>query len=63
MRNESDLEYPSIGEFLKMKYETRAVGENDRDVILEIARTTWDGHDHLPKMFDEWLLPPGGDYG
>jgi GNAT superfamily N-acetyltransferase len=32
--------------------------ENDREAILEIARTTWDGHDHLPKMFDEWLVNP-----
>ncbi|MFX1475994.1 MAG: GNAT family N-acetyltransferase [Promethearchaeota archaeon] len=38
-----------------MDYESRALEESDRDAILEIARTTWEGHDHLPKMFDEWI--------
>ncbi len=39
-----------------MNYESRALGEKDREAIVEIARTTWEGHDHLPRMFDEWLV-------
>ncbi len=41
-----------------MNFETRALRENDREAIEEIARTTWEGHDHLPKMFDEWMTNP-----
>ncbi len=41
-----------------MSYESRALKENDKEAILEIARTTWQGHDHLPKLFDEWMANP-----
>ncbi|MCK5238524.1 MAG: GNAT family N-acetyltransferase [Candidatus Thorarchaeota archaeon] len=35
--------------------DTRPLRESDREDILEIAKNTWDGHDHLPYFFDEWL--------
>ena len=27
----------------------------DRDRVVEISRDIWDGHDYLPRVFDEWL--------
>ncbi len=41
-----------------MSMEYRPLGVRDRADIAEIARTTWRGHDHLPKMFDEWMRNP-----
>ena len=40
---------------MEEKFTSRPLSEGDRDVILAIARNTWGGHDHLPKMFEEWL--------
>jgi hypothetical protein len=33
----------------------RPLVEGDKDTVLAIAKNTWGGHDHLPKMFEEWL--------
>ncbi|MFW9920555.1 MAG: GNAT family N-acetyltransferase [Candidatus Thorarchaeota archaeon] len=38
-----------------MEFMIRALQESDEEQILEIARNTWGGHDHLPVMFNEWL--------
>src|SRR5258708_30287517 len=27
----------------------------DRDRVVEISHDIWDGHDYLPRVFDEWL--------
>ncbi len=40
------------------EYEFRVPTETDLPDIMEIARTTWDGHDHLPEMFKDWLRNP-----
>ncbi len=40
---------------MEEKFISRPLCEGDRDVILAIAKNTWGGHDHLPKMFEEWL--------
>ena len=34
---------------------TRPLRKSDKEDILEIAKNTWEGHDHLPYHFDEWL--------
>ncbi|MBN2229030.1 MAG: GNAT family N-acetyltransferase [Candidatus Thorarchaeota archaeon] len=41
-----------------MEYQTRSLRENDREMILEIARKTWSGNDHLPHMFEDWMSNP-----
>ncbi|MDF1540751.1 MAG: GNAT family N-acetyltransferase [Candidatus Thorarchaeota archaeon] len=39
-----------------VKHHIRSLKESDRADVMEIARLTWDGHDHLPHMFDAWLM-------
>lgn len=36
----------------------RKVGALDKKDILEVSRRTWDGHDYLPYVIDEWLSDP-----
>ena len=38
-----------------MENTIRRFQDSDIPEILEIARTTWGGHDHLPSMLDDWL--------
>lgn len=33
----------------------KRVGMSDKKDILEISRHTWEGHDYLPSVIDEWL--------
>lgn len=39
-------------------YEIRAFKTSDKPHILEIARRTWSGHDHLPHVIDKWIADP-----
>jgi GNAT superfamily N-acetyltransferase len=34
----------------------------DRERILEISRDVWDGHDYLPRVFDDWLADAGATF-
>ena len=38
-----------------MEHTIRRFQDSDIPDILEIAKTTWGGHDHLPSMLDDWL--------
>ncbi|MHA1908228.1 MAG: N-acetyltransferase family protein [Candidatus Thorarchaeota archaeon] len=40
---------------MSKEYTFRVPVKSDLPDILDIARTTWEGHDHLPEMFDSWL--------
>ena len=33
----------------------RTFSEDDIPELIEIAKTTWEGHDHLPQMLEHWL--------
>jgi GNAT superfamily N-acetyltransferase len=33
----------------------RPVRAADRERVMEIVRDVWDGHDYLPRVFDDWL--------
>lgn len=33
----------------------RCMEESDIPAIIEISKTTWDGHDHLPNIINEWI--------
>jgi GNAT superfamily N-acetyltransferase len=34
----------------------------DRERVLEICRDVWDGHDYIPRVFDEWLKDAGATF-
>lgn len=34
----------------------------DRERVVEISRDIWDGHDYLPRVFDEWLMDAGAAF-
>ena len=34
----------------------------DRERVMEICRDVWDGHDYLPRVFDEWLADAGAAF-
>lgn len=34
----------------------------DRDRVLEISRDIWDGHDYIPRVFDDWLADAGASF-
>ena len=34
----------------------------DRERVVEISRDVWDGHDYLPRVFDEWLADAGAAF-
>ncbi|MHA1421639.1 MAG: GNAT family N-acetyltransferase [Candidatus Thorarchaeota archaeon] len=38
-----------------MESELRPLEESDIPAIIEISKTTWDGHDHLPNIIGEWI--------
>lgn len=40
----------------------RRLAKSDRDDVLEISRFTWDGHDYLGAVFDEWVNDPKCDF-
>jgi len=42
----------------KMNPNIRPLKESDIPDIIEISKTTWGGHDHLPHIIGEWLIDP-----
>ena len=34
----------------------------DRERVLEMVAGVWEGHDYLPRVFDDWLATPGGAF-
>jgi GNAT superfamily N-acetyltransferase len=34
----------------------------DRERVMEICRDVWDGHDYIPRVFDEWLADAGAAF-
>lgn len=34
----------------------------DRERVVQISRDIWDGHDYLPRVFDEWLADAGAAF-
>jgi GNAT superfamily N-acetyltransferase len=34
----------------------------DRPRVMEICRDVWDGHDYLPRVFDEWVADSGSTF-
>jgi GNAT superfamily N-acetyltransferase len=34
----------------------------DRERVMEISRDVWDGHDYLPRVFDDWLGDAGAAF-
>ena len=41
-----------------MEIEPRPLLKTDIPDVLEISKTTWDGHDHLPDVIESWLTDP-----
>ena len=41
-----------------MKPEVRPLVKSDISPIIEISKTTWNGHDHLPRIIGGWLSNP-----
>lgn len=41
-------------------FEIRPAVKADRPAIEAIAAQIWDGHDYLPRVFDDWLADPSG---
>ena len=41
-----------------MEPEMRPLKKSDIPAIIEISKTTWGGHDHLPNLIGEWLENP-----
>ena len=42
-----------------MRLELDKVREDDRERVMEIAEGTWNGHDYLPYVFDDWVKDEG----
>ena len=38
--------------------EVRPLLKSDISAIIEISKTTWNGHDHLPRIIGGWLSNP-----
>ena len=34
----------------------------DRDRVIEICRDVWDGHDYMPRVFDDWVADAGSTF-
>ena len=34
----------------------------DRDRVAEISRDVWDGHDYIPRVFDDWVADAGSTF-
>jgi GNAT superfamily N-acetyltransferase len=34
----------------------------DRDRVAEISRDVWDGHDYIPRVFDDWVTDAGSTF-
>lgn len=40
----------------------RPVRPQDRDRVLELTADVWDGGDYLPRVFDQWVADPAGNF-
>jgi GNAT superfamily N-acetyltransferase len=40
----------------------RPVRPSDRERILELTRDVWEGHDYIPRVFDEWISDAGAAF-
>jgi N-acetylglutamate synthase-like GNAT family acetyltransferase len=40
----------------------RPVRPADRDRVIELCRDIWDGHDYVPRVFDDWLSDSGSAF-
>ena len=40
----------------------RPVRPNDRKRVIEITRDIWDGHDYVPRVFDDWVSEAGAAF-
>ena len=40
----------------------RPVRAADRERIVELTRDVWDGHDYIPRVFDEWVSEAGAEF-
>jgi GNAT superfamily N-acetyltransferase len=40
----------------------RPVRPADRDRVVELTRDIWDGHDYLPRVFDDWVSDAGAAF-
>jgi GNAT superfamily N-acetyltransferase len=44
------------------KVTLRPMRPADRDRVIEICRDVWDGHDYMPRVFDEWVADAGAAF-
>ena len=40
----------------------RPVRPADRDRVIELTRDIWDGHDYIPRVFDDWVSDAGAAF-
>lgn len=40
----------------------RPMRSADRERVMEISRDVWDGHDYIPRVFDDWLGDAGAAF-
>jgi GNAT superfamily N-acetyltransferase len=40
----------------------RPVRPADRERVIELTRDIWDGHDYLPRVFDDWVSEAGATF-
>lgn len=40
----------------------RPVRPSDRERILEMTRDVWEGHDYIPRVFDDWISDAGAAF-
>ncbi|HYM97250.1 MAG TPA: GNAT family N-acetyltransferase [Candidatus Sulfotelmatobacter sp.] len=40
----------------------RPVRPADRDRVIQMTKDIWDGHDYLPRVFDEWVADAGATF-
>jgi GNAT superfamily N-acetyltransferase len=40
----------------------RPVRPADRDRVVELTRDIWDGHDYVPRVFDDWVADSGAAF-
>lgn len=40
----------------------RPVRPSDRERVVELTRDVWEGHDYIPRVFDEWVAQAGAEF-
>jgi GNAT superfamily N-acetyltransferase len=40
----------------------RPMRPTDRDRVMEVCRDVWDGHDYMPRVFDDWVSDAGAAF-